>query len=146
MLDEYLALMEEAKKRDHRKIGKELELFTLFVTPPVSTGNTHYFNSLQIRSVRQVRTTAQVGKRPLRISCDLTVFQFADKFCFIFFASVTEHFQGICLRYVLTFDFPAIEAKMLELVAKKEEIKRQDISKADALKINQDANLAFFFC
>ncbi len=27
MLDEYLALMEEAKKRDHRKIGKELGLF-----------------------------------------------------------------------------------------------------------------------
>jgi threonyl-tRNA synthetase len=28
LLDEYIALMEEAKKRDHRKIGKELELFT----------------------------------------------------------------------------------------------------------------------
>ena len=28
MLDEYLILMEEAKKRDHRKVGKELELFT----------------------------------------------------------------------------------------------------------------------
>lgn len=27
MLDEYLALMEEAKKRDHRKIGKEMQLF-----------------------------------------------------------------------------------------------------------------------
>lgn len=27
MLDEYLAMLEEAKKRDHRKIGKELELF-----------------------------------------------------------------------------------------------------------------------
>ena len=27
MLDEYLTLLEEAKKRDHRKIGKELELF-----------------------------------------------------------------------------------------------------------------------
>ncbi len=27
MLDEYLLLLEEAKKRDHRKIGKELELF-----------------------------------------------------------------------------------------------------------------------
>ncbi|WP_212004191.1 threonine--tRNA ligase [Chitinophaga sp. HK235] len=27
-LDEYLALIEEAKKRDHRKLGKELELFT----------------------------------------------------------------------------------------------------------------------
>ena len=28
MLDEYLKLMEEAKKRDHRKLGKEMELFT----------------------------------------------------------------------------------------------------------------------
>lgn len=28
MLDDYLVLLEEAKKRDHRKIGKELELFT----------------------------------------------------------------------------------------------------------------------
>jgi len=28
MLDEYVELMEEAKKRDHRKIGRELELFT----------------------------------------------------------------------------------------------------------------------
>ena len=27
LLDEYLAMVEEAKKRDHRKIGKELELF-----------------------------------------------------------------------------------------------------------------------
>ena len=27
MLDEYLALLEEAKKRDHRKIGKEMDLF-----------------------------------------------------------------------------------------------------------------------
>jgi threonyl-tRNA synthetase len=28
MLTEYLAVLEEAKKRDHRKLGKELELFT----------------------------------------------------------------------------------------------------------------------
>ena len=27
LLDEYLAILEEAKKRDHRKIGKEMELF-----------------------------------------------------------------------------------------------------------------------
>lgn len=27
-LDDYLALLEEAKKRDHRKLGKELEIFT----------------------------------------------------------------------------------------------------------------------
>ncbi|MCA1756433.1 MAG: threonine--tRNA ligase [Bacteroidales bacterium] len=28
MLDEYLEMLEEAKKRDHRKLGRELELFT----------------------------------------------------------------------------------------------------------------------
>ena len=28
MLDEYLQLLEEARKRDHRKLGKEMELFT----------------------------------------------------------------------------------------------------------------------
>ena len=35
-------------------------------------------------------------------------------------------------------DFPAIEAKMQELVAKKEEIKRKSITKADALKMFGD--------
>ena len=28
MLDEYLAMVEEAKKRDHRKLGKEMEIYT----------------------------------------------------------------------------------------------------------------------
>ena len=32
MLDEYLVLLEEAKKRDHRKVGKELQLFTFSQT------------------------------------------------------------------------------------------------------------------
>ncbi|MFA6886381.1 MAG: threonine--tRNA ligase [Fermentimonas sp.] len=36
MLDEYLQLLEEAKKRDHRKIGKELQLFTF--SPTVGSG------------------------------------------------------------------------------------------------------------
>ena len=35
-LTEYLALLEEAKKRDHRKIGKEMELFTF--SPRVGLG------------------------------------------------------------------------------------------------------------
>lgn len=35
-LDEYLVMMEEAKKRDHRKVGKELELFTF--SPSVGSG------------------------------------------------------------------------------------------------------------
>ena len=33
-LEEYLARMEEAKKRDHRKLGKELELFTMMDEGP----------------------------------------------------------------------------------------------------------------
>ena len=32
MLDEYLAMLEEAKKRDHRKLGKEMELFAFSQT------------------------------------------------------------------------------------------------------------------
>lgn len=34
MLDEYLAMLEEAKKRDHRKLGKELGLFSLMDEGP----------------------------------------------------------------------------------------------------------------
>ncbi len=33
-LDEYLAKIEEAKKRDHRKIGKEMDLFAIFEEGP----------------------------------------------------------------------------------------------------------------
>ncbi len=33
-LDEYLAKIEEAKKRDHRKIGKEMDLFSIFDEGP----------------------------------------------------------------------------------------------------------------
>lgn len=36
MLDDYLAMLEEAKKRDHRKLGKELELFCF--SPRVGQG------------------------------------------------------------------------------------------------------------
>ena len=34
LLDEYLAMLEEAAKRDHRRLGKELELFTLMEEGP----------------------------------------------------------------------------------------------------------------
>lgn len=36
MLDDYLAFLEEAKKRDHRKLGKDLELF--YFSPNVGAG------------------------------------------------------------------------------------------------------------
>jgi threonyl-tRNA synthetase len=35
-LDEHLSLLEEAKKRDHRKLGKELELFTFLPESPAA--------------------------------------------------------------------------------------------------------------
>ncbi len=34
MLEDYLTMLEEAKKRDHRKLGKELELFTIMEEGP----------------------------------------------------------------------------------------------------------------
>ena len=37
-LEEYLHLLEEAKKRDHRKLGKELELFFI----PEEGPGSHY--------------------------------------------------------------------------------------------------------
>lgn len=36
MLDEFLEMLEEAKKRDHRKLGRELELY--FITPDIGVG------------------------------------------------------------------------------------------------------------
>src|SRR5581483_8208380 len=35
-LDDYLTMLEEAKKRDHRKLGQELDLFT--ISPLVGAG------------------------------------------------------------------------------------------------------------
>ncbi|MDD4728826.1 MAG: threonine--tRNA ligase [Dysgonamonadaceae bacterium] len=45
--------------------------------------------------------------------------------------------EGVSIREA---DFPAIEKKMMEIIARKEEIKREDISKKDALKFFDDKN------
>ena len=45
--------------------------------------------------------------------------------------------EGVTIR---ESDFPAIEKKMQEIIARKEEIKREDISKKDALKFFADKN------
>ena len=45
--------------------------------------------------------------------------------------------EGVAIR---ESDFPAIEKKMQEIIARKEEIKREDISKEDALKFFADKN------
>ena len=61
---------------------------------------------------------------------------FTPEFVNAYFAGTVSRVGG--MTTIKEGDFPAIEAKMLELVAKKEEIKRQDISKADALKMFGD--------
>ena len=79
-LDEYLALLEEAKKRDHRKLGTELELFTF--TERVGAGlplwlpkGTALRNRLQdfmrkeqIRRGYQEVMTPHIGKRDLYVT------------------------------------------------------------------------------
>ena len=44
MLDEYLAMLEEAKKRDHRKIGKEMDLFMF--TDMVGKGEEYFLKPM----------------------------------------------------------------------------------------------------
>ena len=83
---------------------KTNQLFAFFVATPVCTGYAHYLNGFQVRGIRQVRTAAEVCKRTLRIGRNLTVFQLTDKLGFIFFTSVTKHFQRVSFRYILTFD------------------------------------------
>ena len=48
MLDEYLVLLEEAKKRDHRKIGKEMDLFMFSDTYQISSVFLHNFTLISI--------------------------------------------------------------------------------------------------
>ena len=48
--------------------------------------------------------------------------------------------EGVSIREA---DFPAIEEKMKELIARKEEIKRKDISKEDALKFFGDKDESY---
>ena len=49
-----------------------------------------------------MRATAQISKCTLRISCDVTVFQFGNQLAFISFSTVTKHLQSICLGNVLS--------------------------------------------
>ncbi len=73
-LDEYLHLLEEAKKRDHRKLAKELELFMLsedalgmpFYLPNgliVRNEMEQFERSLQARDYEEVRTPLMMNER-----------------------------------------------------------------------------------
>ncbi len=62
MLDEYLLLLEEAKKRDHRKIGKELELFMF--SEMVGKG----LKTIQQRFEYQQVITPHIGNKQLYVT------------------------------------------------------------------------------
>jgi threonyl-tRNA synthetase len=80
MLTEYLALIEEAKKRDHRKLGKELELFTFSQT--VGPGLTlwlpkgadlrsrlqAFLNKAQKKAGYQMVMTPHIGQKQLYVT------------------------------------------------------------------------------
>ncbi len=59
-LDEYLKMLEEAKKRDHRKIGRELELFT--INNEVGSGITLWLpnGSIIRREIENFMVTEQI--------------------------------------------------------------------------------------
>ena len=68
-LDEHLALLEEAKKRDHRKLGKELDLFTF--SEKVGAGLPLWLpkgTALRERHRIEVPVTMHDGKPWLRVS------------------------------------------------------------------------------
>ena len=79
-LEEYLTLLEEAKKRDHRKIGKELELFTfsdmvgkgLPLWLPKGTDLRlrleNFLKKLQKRYGYQQVITPHIGAKPLYVT------------------------------------------------------------------------------
>ena len=62
MLQEYLEMIEEAKKRDHRKIGKELELFHF--SPKVGMGMALWLpRGTELRDRLEAWLTAELKKR-----------------------------------------------------------------------------------
>lgn len=76
-LDDYLAMLEEAKKRDHRRLGKELDLFTFseligsglpLYTPKgtfIRKSLNDYVESMQIKSDYTQVWTPQIAKASL---------------------------------------------------------------------------------
>ena len=54
------------------------ELLAFLVTAPIGSGHAGDFDRFDVRRIRNVRATAEVGERALRIGGNLTVFQFAD--------------------------------------------------------------------
>ena len=69
MLDEYLQMLEEAKKRDHRKIGKELQLFSF--SQNVGSGLPLWLprgTQLRLRFGYQQVMTPHIGSKQLYIT------------------------------------------------------------------------------
>ncbi len=77
------------------------QLVAFFVATPVCACKGHHLGSLDYPRRRDVRPTAKVGKRSLRICCDMPVFQFGNQFALVFLPSVAERLQSIGFGNIL---------------------------------------------
>ena len=94
---------------------KTYQLLALLIATPISSCHAQDLHCLQVRGVRQVRATAQIGERTLRIGCDRTISQLADQLSLIFFTAVAKHLQSVRLRDALTLDLLLLGYQLLHL-------------------------------
>ena len=87
------------RERNTINTGQHL---AIFVTTPVSTGNSSQLDSLDRSSRHQVRATAKVSKCTLCIRSNVSVLQFGNQFTFISFPTIAEHLQSICFSNALS--------------------------------------------
>ncbi len=73
------------------------ELIALLISTPISSGKRHYFYRFYRSRGRDMRTAAEVGKRPLGIGGDMTILKLGDQLTFIFFVSLAKHLKCIGL-------------------------------------------------
>ena len=74
-LDEYINLIEEAKKRDHRKLGKELDLFFFDETANKVQVKDTYFDG-----TRELKFTAENLKNKMNSEAELPVKEYSGKY------------------------------------------------------------------
>ncbi len=90
---------------EHRLLGERNTVYTrqhlvLLVAAPVCAGNRRELQRLDITSVGDMRTAAQVGKRTVRVERYGTVGQIGYQFAFILVALLGKCLQRIGLRHL----------------------------------------------
>ena len=76
------------------------QLLAFLVAPPIGPSHAQDLDGLDVGRVGNVRPTAKVGERALRIGRDGAVGQLADQLRLVDFAPVSEELQGVGFRDV----------------------------------------------